>query len=125
MMAGWDDLTKTKKMQLARQLAAGRNDAANINRAMAALSENPALVARVAKEAGIEDEIDALEEMSVDDKVDNILRPKIPEPKKDETMRDYVARLQKKIDAVDRGGDDDDQFEDPIFGQSKPVEAEL
>lgn len=124
-MAGWDDLTKTKKMQLARQLAAGRNDAANINRAMAALSENPALVARVAKEAGIEDEIDALEEMSVDDKVDNILRPKIPEPKKDETMRDYVARLQKKIDAVDRGGDDDDQFEDPIFGQSKPVEAEL
>lgn len=123
-MASWDDLTKTKKMQLARQLAAGKNDPANINRAMAALSENPALVARVAKEAGIEDEIDALEEMSVDDKVDGMLRPRIPQPKKGEAMRDYVARLQKKIDAVDRGGDDED-FEDPIFGQSKSVEAEL
>lgn len=123
-MATWDSLTRTKKMQLAREFAAGKNDPANINRAMAALSENPALVARMAKEAGIEDEIEVVEEITAEDVVDKALKSRIPAPKSGEPLRDYVARLQKKIHASDRG-DDEDDYEDPVFGQSRANEAEL
>lgn len=123
-MATWDDLTRSKKMQLARQLAAGKNDPENINRAMDILANNPDVLKRVAKEAGVEDEIDALDEMSVEDNIDKMFNKKIPTPKSDETIRDYVARLQREIDKVDRG-EENDSFEDSIFGQSKKNEGEL
>lgn len=124
-MASWDELTRSKKLQLAGQLAGGNKTADNVNRAMEILASNPHVLSRVAEELGIEDEIDAAEEGdTIDDNVDRLLKKRIPSPKKDESIRDYITRLQEDLDKQDRG-QSNDSYEDSVFGISKQIEGEL
>jgi hypothetical protein len=123
-MATWDELSSSKQTQLARQLCAGKHTPDNMNRAREALAENPILVRKTAKALGIEDEIDATEESTVEDSIDKMVTKTIPSPTQGESIRDYVTRLQKEIDKVDRG-DDNDEADDPVFGPTKEREGEL
>jgi hypothetical protein len=95
-----------------------------MNRAREALAENPILVRKTAKALGIEDEIDAAEESTVEDNIEKMVTKTIPSPTQGESIRDYVTRLQKEIDKVDRG-DDNDEADDPVFGPTKDREGEL
>jgi hypothetical protein len=124
-MASWDELTRSKKLQLAGELAGGNKSAENVNRAMEILANNPDVLRKVAQELGIEDEIDAAESRdSIEDNVDRLLKKRIPSPKKDESFRDYVTRLQEDLDKQDRG-QSNESYEDEIFGQSKEIEGEV
>jgi hypothetical protein len=112
-MAAWDELTKTKQLQLASHLARGRTNGGSINRAMEALAEDKGLLYRVAKELGIENEVDAAKEMSIEDRVDRYIKPVIPKPKDNEPSGEYLERVRNTI------------FEDPVFGYVETVEGEL
>lgn len=112
-MAAWEELTKTKRLQLASQLARGRTNPESINRAMEALANDKGLLRKVAEEIGLENEIDAANEMSIEDRVDRYIKPVIPKPRDKEPAGEYMERVRNSI------------YEDPVFGYVETVEGEL
>lgn len=113
----WDELDEEQKASLARQAISGTTKTPeNMNRARQQLSQNPNLVQRLAKEAGIIDEegelsneTDVAEDTTLDDTVNASLEdsgdvetpgslPKtLPPPEEGEDVKAYYNRLSDEI----------------------------